>query len=81
MQVNLSDAKIHLASYVKKLEAREEDEIIITRNGTPVAKLERIVPQVSHARIGVASGKFGVASIFFINRATKKTSLFQFGNK
>ena len=64
MQVDMLDAKTHLTSYVKKLEAREDDEIIITRNGTPVAKLVRVVPQVSHERIGVAAGKFGVPDDF-----------------
>lgn len=64
MQVNMLDAKTHLASYVKKLETHEEDEIILARYGIPVARLTRITPKSSQKRIGVAAGKFDIPDDF-----------------
>ena len=37
-QVNISEAETQFYKLIKMLETKEEDEIIITRNGEPVAK-------------------------------------------
>ncbi|KML62724.1 antitoxin [Burkholderia cepacia] len=49
--VNMHDAKSRLASLVDALELGHESEVVITRNGHPVA---RIVPYAPSKRIGAA---------------------------
>lgn len=39
MIVNIYEAKTRLSFYLNKLIQNEEDEIVIARNGTPIAKL------------------------------------------
>jgi prevent-host-death family protein len=56
--VNMFEAKTNLSKLVEAVETGREPEIIIARNGRPVA---RLVPlQATHAgpRIGIAKGKF-----------------------
>jgi prevent-host-death family protein len=59
--VNMHQAKSTLSSLVKKLETGEEREIVIARNGKPVA---RLVPEVAEVdvskRIGLLKGKIKV---------------------
>ena len=38
-QVNIFDAKTNLSKLIQLLETKQEDEIIIARNGKPIAKL------------------------------------------
>ncbi|MFW6339219.1 MAG: type II toxin-antitoxin system Phd/YefM family antitoxin [Alkalispirochaetaceae bacterium] len=62
-QVNMLNAKTHLSRLIADLEAQREEEIIIARNGTPVARLQGLDhPQRESAahRIGAAKGAFGV---------------------
>ena len=55
--MNMHDAKTQLSKLVKRVEAGEE--IVIARNGTPVAKL---VPYTEKpVRFGTARGKMWVA--------------------
>ncbi|AOI77770.1 type II toxin-antitoxin system Phd/YefM family antitoxin [Burkholderia sp. NRF60-BP8] len=49
--VNMHDAKLRLSSLVEALELGRESEIVIARNGHPVA---RIVPYAAPKRIGAA---------------------------
>ncbi|MDR6500980.1 antitoxin (DNA-binding transcriptional repressor) of toxin-antitoxin stability system [Burkholderia ambifaria] len=49
--VNMHDAKSRLSSLVEALELGRESEVVIARNGHPVA---RIVPYVAPKRIGAA---------------------------
>lgn len=49
--VNMHDAKSQLSSLVESLEAGRESEVVIARNGTPVA---RLVPIAAPERIGAA---------------------------
>jgi antitoxin (DNA-binding transcriptional repressor) of toxin-antitoxin stability system len=49
--VNMHDAKSRLSSLVESLELGQESEVILARNGTPVAKL---VPISAPKRIGAA---------------------------
>lgn len=49
--VNMHDAKSRLSSLVEALELGRESEVVIARNGHPVA---RIVPYTAPRRIGAA---------------------------
>ena len=51
LTVNMHDAKSKLSSLVEQLEVGQENEVIIARNGTPVA---RLVPFAAPRRIGAA---------------------------
>jgi prevent-host-death family protein len=51
LTVNMHDAKSKLSSLVERLEVGQENEVIIARNGTPVA---RLVPYSAPQRIGAA---------------------------
>ncbi|MGP8431835.1 type II toxin-antitoxin system Phd/YefM family antitoxin [Paraburkholderia fungorum] len=51
LTVNMHDAKSRLSSLVEQLEVGCETEVIIARNGTPVA---RLVPFSAPRRIGAA---------------------------
>ncbi|MEX3957729.1 prevent-host-death family protein [Trinickia symbiotica] len=51
LTVNMHDAKSKLSSLVERLELGEENEVVIARNGTPVA---RLVPFTAPRRIGAA---------------------------
>lgn len=57
--VNMHDAKTRLSQLVEAVESGETDEIVIARNGRPVARLVPITPARKLAtRIGVAKGAF-----------------------
>lgn len=57
--VNMLEAKTNLSKLVEAVESGTVTEVIIARNGRPVA---RLVPMTSHhgQRIGVARGAFSV---------------------
>ena len=57
--VNMFEAKSNLSRLVEAVETGAEAEIIIARNGRPVARLVP-VRQASGQRIGVAKGTFTV---------------------
>ncbi len=59
--VNMLEAKSNLSKLVDAVESGAEDEVIIARNGKPVARLVPLaapVPDVSK-RLGIAEGQFG----------------------
>ena len=56
--VNLFDAKTNLSKLVEAVETGREKEIIIARNGRPVARLVALVAAGQGQRLGVAKGKF-----------------------
>jgi prevent-host-death family protein len=58
--VNMLDAKTNLSELVRKVEVGEHAEVIIARNGKPVARLVPIVSGDPTHRIGVARGQFTV---------------------
>ena len=60
MMMSISTAKSCLSRLVKAIEQGQEREIIITRNGRPVAKLVSAVTASTVARMGIAEGKFEV---------------------
>jgi prevent-host-death family protein len=57
--VSLFDAKTHLSRLIEQIATGAESEIVISRNGKPVARVVPIQPDVSQ-RIGVAAGEFEV---------------------
>ena len=56
-QVNMLEAKTNLTKLIRLLETRQEDEILIARNGQPVAKIVKFEKPVN-TRIGIAKGFF-----------------------
>ncbi len=52
------EAKSQLSRLVEAVETGAEQEIIIARNGRPVARLVPIAAPATGLRIGVARGKF-----------------------
>ena len=63
-QVNIFQAKTELSRLISALENGTDDEIIIARNGKPVAKLLKWEEKSAAARIGVAKGRFRVPDDF-----------------
>lgn len=58
--VNMLQAKSSLSRLVEAIEQGQEHEIVIARNGRPVAKLVPLDTVSSGKRIGVAKGLFVV---------------------
>jgi prevent-host-death family protein len=58
--VNMLEAKTHLSRLVERIETGEEREIIIARNGRPVAKLTTLDAGEAKTklRLGLLEGKF-----------------------
>ena len=56
--VNMFDAKTNLSALVEAVETGAEAEVIIARNGRPVARLVPIAVRDNGQRIGVARGAF-----------------------
>jgi antitoxin (DNA-binding transcriptional repressor) of toxin-antitoxin stability system len=63
-QVNIFQAKTELSKLISSLENGTDDEIIIARNGKPVAKLLKWKEKSAASRIGAAKGKFRVPDDF-----------------
>jgi prevent-host-death family protein len=59
-RVNIHDAKTSLSRLIEAIELGKEQEIIIARNGRPVAKLVPIDKTGDAQRIGVAKGLFKI---------------------
>ncbi|MCX8017770.1 MAG: type II toxin-antitoxin system prevent-host-death family antitoxin [Rhodocyclaceae bacterium] len=57
--VSLFEAKTHLSRLVEQIATGAETEIVISRNGKPVARVLPIQPDASR-RIGIARGEFEV---------------------
>lgn len=58
--VNMLQAKSSLSRLVEAVETGLESEVIIARNGRPVAKLVPIDEPRADKRIGIAKGAFSV---------------------
>ncbi len=57
---NIFEAKSNLSRLVEAVETGAETEIVIARNGKPVARLVPIAPRPAGQRLGVARGAFVV---------------------
>lgn len=58
--VNMLEAKSSFSRLVEAIEKGEEREIVIARNGRPVARLVPMDTAPAGKRIGVAKGRFKV---------------------
>lgn len=59
--VNLFHAKTHLSKLVDQIASGEESEVVISRNGKPVARMVPIFQNKDvSCRIGIAEGEFTV---------------------
>jgi prevent-host-death family protein len=56
--VNMLEAKTHLSRLVEAIETGAESEVVIARNGRPVARLTSLESAQRPRRLGVASGQF-----------------------
>ncbi len=63
-QVNIFQAKTELSKLISLLESEAEDEIVIARNGKPVARILPWAGKSADKRIGVAKGLFVVPDDF-----------------
>ncbi len=59
-QVNILEAKTGFSKLLSLLENQSEDEIVIARNGRPVARLVRWEGKDASLRVGIAKGQFTV---------------------
>ena len=59
-QFNIHDAKTHLSRLVDRVEHGEE--IVISRAGTPVAKLVPIAPRARRTRRGSLAGRLELSA-------------------
>jgi antitoxin (DNA-binding transcriptional repressor) of toxin-antitoxin stability system len=57
---NVLEAKSNLSRLLEAIESGRESEIIIARNGKPVARLAPLRPRSAGKRLGVAEGLFEV---------------------
>ena len=58
--VNMLEAKTHLARLVEAIETGAASEVVIARNGRPVARLTALPGPERPRRLGVARGRFTV---------------------
>ena len=56
--VNMLEAKTNLSRLVESVESGAESEVIIARNGKPVARLVPIVTKPAKRRLGILNGKY-----------------------
>jgi prevent-host-death family protein len=67
--INMLQAKTNLSRLVEAIEQGEEREILIARNGHPVAKLVPVSAVSAERRIGAARGLFEVPDDIDANNA------------
>ena len=58
--VNMLEAKTHLSRLVAAIETGAATEVVIARNGRPVARLTALQGAARPRRLGVARGQFTV---------------------
>jgi prevent-host-death family protein len=56
--VNMLEAKTHLSRLVEAIETGAESEVVIARNGRPVARLTSLQSAERPRRLGIARGQF-----------------------
>lgn len=62
--VNMFEAKTNLSKLVEAIETGREDEVVIARNGRPVARLAPLAEKPLGKRLGVAKGAFVLPDTF-----------------
>jgi antitoxin (DNA-binding transcriptional repressor) of toxin-antitoxin stability system len=58
--VNMLEAKTHLSRLVEAIETGAATEVVIARNGRPVARLTGLLAPPRPRRLGVARGRFSL---------------------
>lgn len=58
--VNMLEAKSSLSKLVAAIESGDETEVILARNGRPVARIVPLAAPTAGVRIGIAKGQFAV---------------------
>jgi len=58
--VSLFEAKTHLSRIIEELVTGREDQVVISRRGKPVARVEPLKKGQEKDRIGLARGQFEV---------------------
>ena len=56
--VNMHDAKTNLSKLVESLVSGAEQEIVISRNGKPAARMVPVEPRPEKRKLGFAKGRF-----------------------
>jgi prevent-host-death family protein len=56
--VNMLEAKTHLSRLVEAIETGARTEVVIARNGRPVARLTSLQSAERPRRLGIARGQF-----------------------
>ena len=64
MQADMSEAKTDLPELIQLLETRQEEVILITRDGEPTTEMKLAKRQPASKRIGVAKGKLNIPDDF-----------------
>ncbi len=59
-QINMLQAKTELSKLIVMLENKEEEQILIARNGVPVARLSLYTPPKQHINLGMFEGKYDI---------------------
>lgn len=67
--VNMLEAKTNLSRLVDRIERGLEGEIVIARNGRPVARLVPVVRGHAGQRIGLLKGRFQAPSLEQLDEA------------
>lgn len=76
--VSLFDAKTHLSRLIDRIASGAENEIVISRNGKPVARVVPLAVDVSR-RVGLARGEFEVPDD--IDRANAEVAMLFMGGR
>jgi prevent-host-death family protein len=61
-QIDIHEAEIHLSQLVD--EATGGEEIVIAKEGTPIARLIALAPPAQPRRVGLLKGKIWIADDF-----------------
>ena len=67
-KVNILEAKTHLSRLVEAIESGAESEVVIARNGRPVARLVPLEQKPATVRLGIAEGLYPAPSLEAFNR-------------
>jgi len=81
-RVNMLEAKTNLSRLVEAVESGAESEIIIARNGKPVAKLVPIGGTVEKksVRLGMLAGKYPPMSLEDFNSSDEEIAALFYGS-
>ncbi len=63
-QVNMLEAKTELSRLIRLLETKQEDIVLIARNGEPVAQITLYNRVPEKKRLGIAKAKFKIPKDF-----------------